>query len=137
MFRFLAALALALGAFGLGPTIACAQTKPTQQIDHVQIIAGSVVTPHGLTVDQGHCPTGTTQYRDEKFNVAFHPPFGGAPTVMASISGFQIDHGRNANLRVLVESVSADHAVLTLQTWCDTNVYWAQVSYVAFGPLKN
>jgi len=133
MFRFLTTHALALGAFGLWPTIACAQApRPIQQI-----IAGSVVTPHGLTVDKGHCPTGTTQYRTEKFNVAFSPPFGGAPTVMASIAGFQVDHDRNANLRVLVESASADHAVIMLQTWCNTNVYWAQVSYVAFGPLKN
>jgi H-type lectin domain len=134
MFRFLTTHALALSAFALWPAIVCAQT---QQIDNVQFIAGTVVTPHGLTVDQGHCPKGTTQYRTEKFNVAFKPPFGSAPTVMASISGFQIDHGRNANLIVKVESASSDHAVIALSTWCDTNIYWAQVSYVAFGPLKN
>jgi hypothetical protein len=136
MFRFLTAQALALSAFALWPTIACAQTTSTQQIDSVQFIAGTVITPHGLIVDQGHCPQGNTKYRTETFNVAFKPPFGGTPTVMANISGFMIDHSRNANLFVKIESVSSDHAVISLVTWCDTNINWAQVSYVAFGLLK-
>src|SRR5215467_12585212 len=99
MFRLLTTHALALGAFALWPTIACAQTRPIQQIDNLQILAGSV-TVRLPKVDQGHCPTGgSTQHRTQKFTVEFKPPFGGTPTVMTSITRFNgVDHGRNFNL---------------------------------------
>jgi hypothetical protein len=65
-------------------------------------------------------------------NVVFDEAFAGPPTVVASLTGFDMHNGKNGRLQV--RAVRADHQQFTLviKTWGDSWVHTARAAWIAY-----
>jgi hypothetical protein len=115
---------------------ASAQALPTFQqiaatyVDQLQIITGLAYYPGSSGVSS------CTDSRSQRAVITFTPAFDSAspsPNFTAAISMFDVDHTSNARIRVNVVSVTPSQATVDVVTWCDTNLYGVQVSYMALG----
>jgi hypothetical protein len=73
---------------------------------------------------------------DERFfraRIEFVSPFAAPPLVHVGLSGFDIDNGDTARLRVHAEAISSTGFELVLTTWRRTRVYGAETSWLAIG----
>jgi hypothetical protein len=71
--------------------------------------------------------------RSFRARIDFATPFAAPPLVHVAISGFDVDHGDTARLRVNAEAISPASFDLVLTTWRGTKVYSAITSWLAIG----
>jgi hypothetical protein len=65
--------------------------------------------------------------------IHFASPFAAPPVVHVGITGFDVDNGDTARLRVHAEAISATGFELVVTTWRRTRVYSAETSWLAIG----
>jgi hypothetical protein len=80
-----------------------------------------------------HIADGHDGERSFRARVDFVNPFAAPPLVHVGLSGFDIDNGDTARLRVHAEAISATGFELVLTTWRRTLVYGAETSWLAIG----
>jgi hypothetical protein len=120
-------LLAASGASAQGPTL---QQNPVAFVDTLQIINGTITYPGSRGVAPGSCGGVRTQ----SVTFAFSQPFASTPSFTAAISQFDIENTANARLGVNVATVNATGATVDVYTWCDTNLWQVNVSFMALGP---
>jgi hypothetical protein len=65
--------------------------------------------------------------------ITFATAFAVTPLVHVAVSGFDIDHGDTARLRVAAEAITPTGFDLVLTTWLGTKVYSAEAAWIAIG----
>jgi hypothetical protein len=65
--------------------------------------------------------------------IRFEHPFAQAPVVQAGLSGFDIENGDAARVRLRVTGVRPDGFDLELETWFGTRIWSIDVSWLAIG----
>jgi H-type lectin domain len=86
--------------------------------------------------DGGVMWTGTGE-RESRHEVGFKEPFLEPPTVMVSISMWDIDHKHNSRADVRAERVTAKGFDLVFRTWQDTRVARVRADWLAIGATKD
>jgi hypothetical protein len=71
--------------------------------------------------------------RSHTATVRFDRPFTQAPVVHAGLSGFDIENGDAARVKLRVSAVRADGFDLVVETWFETRIWAIDVSWLAIG----
>jgi hypothetical protein len=66
-------------------------------------------------------------------NIAFGYTYASAPQVAVSISGMDVDQGRNERINVWADSITTTGCRLVFQTWGDTIIYNCTATWLSFG----
>lgn len=75
--------------------------------------------------------------RESRHLVSFQQAFAAAPTVMASISMWDMDHKTNSRVDILAENITASGFHLVFRTWGDTRVARVRADWVAIGAMQD
>ena len=94
----------------------------------MQIKSGTVDFNRGTdpTMDGG---SGPRHYRKTVNYGGFRRP----PTVVTSVTGFDVYNSANARVSVNAENVDDDSCVIHLHTWADTKIWSVTVNWMAYG----
>lgn len=65
--------------------------------------------------------------------IDFPESFKEKPDVKVFLAGFDIDQGHNARLTISVDKISRDNFVIRYNTWADSMIYMATISWIAIG----
>ena len=76
---------------------------------------------------------GGERARSYTASVSFEPAFATAPIVHAGLSGFDIENGDAARIKLRVLAVRADGFELQVETWFETRIWSIDVSWLAIG----
>ena len=85
------------------------------------------------TVDGEHCPAGDAGRRSQTTVVRFDPPYREAPQVFLTLNTFEFAENRNARIGTRASNVTRTSMMISVWTWCDTNMYAASGTYFAIG----
>lgn len=75
--------------------------------------------------------------RESRHVVTFKEPFTEPPSVMASISMWDIDHKHNARADITAENVTETGFHLVFRTWADTRAARIRADWIAIGAAKD
>jgi hypothetical protein len=76
---------------------------------------------------------GSDSARSHTATVRFARPFAQVPVVHAGLSGFDIENGDAARVKLRVSGVRADGFELVVETWFETRIWAIDVSWLAIG----
>ena len=79
----------------------------------------------------GHGP------REVRQVLAFSEPFAEAPSVMISISMWDMDHNVNSRADISAENITASGFQIVFRTWADTRVARIRADWMAIGPARD
>ena len=74
--------------------------------------------------------------RTTDYLIPFGVEYQARPQVHVSLNGFDILRGENKRLKVIIQSVQKDGFLLRYQTWANTRVWAASVSWIAIGNVR-
>ena len=86
--------------------------------------------------DGGEMWTGTGD-RESRHQVTFKEAFLEAPSVMVSLSMWDIDHKHNARMDLRAEKITAKGFELVFRTWQDSRVARVRADWIALGPTRD
>ncbi|MET0412125.1 MAG: H-type lectin domain-containing protein [Polyangiaceae bacterium] len=72
--------------------------------------------------------------RTVRGRVTFERAFSSVPVVQVGITGFDIDNGANARLRVGVSQIDEQGFEVEVRTWWNTRLWSVDLSWLAIGP---
>lgn len=75
--------------------------------------------------------------RESRHLVAFKEAFSEPPSVMASMSMWDIDHKHTSRADITAENISETGFHLVFRTWGDTRVARVRAEWMAIGPVKS
>ncbi len=75
--------------------------------------------------------------RESRHKVTFSQAFRDAPSVMVSISMWDLDQKTNARADISAERVTRTGFQLVFRTWGDTRVARIRADWMAIGPLRD
>ena len=75
--------------------------------------------------------------RESRHVVTFKEPFTEAPTVMASISMWDIDHKHTSRADITAENITETGFHLVFRTWGDTRVARIRADWTAIGAIRD
>lgn len=75
--------------------------------------------------------------REMRRAVAFPEAFREAPSVMVSLSMWDIDHQHNPRMDISAEAVTSERFEIVFRTWGDTRVARVRADWMAIGPCSN
>jgi hypothetical protein len=76
---------------------------------------------------------GSDHARSYAASVKFEQPFAQAPIVHAGLSGFDIENGDAARVKLKVRSVRPEGFDVEVETWFETRIWSLDVSWLAIG----
>lgn len=106
------------------------------------------ISPHAVGVQQGSLvlfsdyQTGGAMWtgegpRELRREIAFDQPFEDAPSVMVSLSMWDIDHQHNPRMDISAASITAEGFEIVFRTWGDTRVARVRADWLAIGPCRH
>ena len=75
--------------------------------------------------------------RESRHKIAFKEPFRDAPSVMVSISMWDLDQKTNTRADISAEKITKSGFQLVFRTWGDTRVARIRADWMAIGPLRD
>jgi len=73
--------------------------------------------------------------RKVSFAISFEVPFGSPPIVSLSLSGIDSAHDQNLRFRMSTKDVTPQGFSIDFDSWSDTHIARAEVSWLAIGPV--
>tara|TARA_R110002110_G_scaffold214702_9_gene428410 strand:- start:14685 stop:15035 length:351 start_codon:yes stop_codon:yes gene_type:complete len=86
--------------------------------------------------DDGFMWTGQGD-RESRHIITFKEQFVGKPSVMVSISMWDMDHASNSRAEIVAENISEKEFHLVFKTWDDTRVARVRADWIAIGQVKD
>jgi hypothetical protein len=86
--------------------------------------------------DGGVMWTGTGD-RESRHEVRFKDGFLEAPSVMVSLSMWDIDHKHNARMDLRAERITPIGFDLVFRTWQDSRIARVRADWIAIGPVRD
>lgn len=86
--------------------------------------------------DGGAMWTGAGE-RESRHQIVFTQPFLAVPSVMVSLSMWDIDHMNNARMDLRAQRVTAKGFDLVFRTWGDSRVARVRADWLAIGPVRD
>ena len=80
-----------------------------------------------------HCPT--LKDKDQSFTIKFKTDFTGPPKVIVGLDALDVNHHFNTRVTATANEVTAKQFRLNIKAWADTILYWANVHWIACGPI--
>lgn len=75
--------------------------------------------------------------RESRHIVTFQAAFQSAPTIMVSISMWDIDHKHNARADIAAERVTEEGFHIVFRTWGDSRIARVRAEWVAIGAVSD
>lgn len=69
--------------------------------------------------------------RISDYTIAFPTPFAKVPQVSVSLSRLDVDHTKNLRIRLVAKDIFKTNFSVEFETWADSRIYSATVSWVA------
>ena len=75
--------------------------------------------------------------RESRHLIKFKEPFHGVPSVMVSMSMWDIDHKHTSRADIVAENITTTGFHLVFRTWGDTRVARVRAEWLAMGAVKD